>query len=57
MSASLLTGGDELWRCMHRRLSLLLFCYVLLEIIWLKFFLIWRFFRLWALLDGVGASP
>lgn len=27
--------------------------YVLLKTMWLKFLLIWRFFRLWALIDGV----
>lgn len=27
--------------------------YVILKWIWLKFMLIWRFFRLWALLDGI----
>jgi D-alanyl-lipoteichoic acid acyltransferase DltB (MBOAT superfamily) len=28
-------------------------CYVLLKMMWLKFLLIWRFFRLWALAEGV----
>lgn len=27
--------------------------YVLLKLMWLKFLVIWRFFRLWALMDGV----
>ena len=27
--------------------------YMLLQLMWLKFLLIWRFFRLWAMLDGV----
>lgn len=27
--------------------------YLLLKLMWLKFLLLWRFFRLWALLDGV----
>ena len=34
-------------------LELLLFCFVMLKMLWLKFFIIWRFFRLWALLDGI----
>jgi D-alanyl-lipoteichoic acid acyltransferase DltB (MBOAT superfamily) len=34
-------------------LELLLFCFVMLKMLWLKFFIIWRFFRLWAVLDGV----
>lgn len=34
-------------------LQLMMFCFVLLKLIWLKFLVIWRFFRLWALLDGV----
>ena len=29
--------------------------YLILKIMWLKFLLIWRFFRLWALADGVDA--
>eukprot|EP01048_Picozoa_sp_COSAG05_P021063 COSAG05_NODE_3764_length_1851_cov_1.150685_1_plen_564_part_00 len=40
----------------HTQLALLpvmCFCFVLLKAMWLKFWLIWRFFRLWALLDGV----
>jgi D-alanyl-lipoteichoic acid acyltransferase DltB (MBOAT superfamily) len=28
--------------------------YMLLKLMWLKFLLMWRFFRLWALLDGVN---
>lgn len=28
-------------------------CYLLLKIMWLKFLLIWRFFRCWAMFDGV----
>lgn len=28
-------------------------CYMLLKIMWLKFLLIWRLFRLWALADGI----
>ncbi|RYH10483.1 hypothetical protein EON65_39430 [archaeon] len=28
-------------------------CYLLLKLMWLKFLLIWRFFRAWALFDGV----
>ena len=34
-------------------LQLMMFCFVLLKLMWLKFLVIWRFFRLWALLDGV----
>eukprot|EP01052_Picozoa_sp_SAG31_P020069 SAG31_NODE_1491_length_8133_cov_8.084267_9_plen_558_part_00 len=34
-------------------LDLTLFAYIMLKLIWLKFTIIWRFFRLWALLDGV----
>ncbi len=34
-------------------LQLMMFCFVLLKLMWLKFSIIWRFFRLWALLDGV----
>lgn len=34
-------------------LQLMMFSFVLLKLIWLKFLIIWRFFRLWALLDGV----
>lgn len=30
-----------------------MFCFVLLKLMWLKFLIIWRFFRLWALLDGI----
>ncbi|CAM9151020.1 unnamed protein product [Choristocarpus tenellus] len=29
------------------------FVYVILKLMWLKFLVIWRFFRLWALCDGV----
>ena len=29
------------------------FAYMLLKLMWLKFLLIWRFFRLWALVDGM----
>ena len=29
--------------------------YLLLLVMWLKFLLIWRFFRLWALADAVAA--
>ena len=29
--------------------------YLILKIMWLKFLLIWRFFRLWAMADGVDA--
>ena len=29
--------------------------YLILKIIWLKFLLIWRLFRLWAMADGVDA--
>ena len=32
--------------------SVLIFSYLSLKLIWLKFLLIWRFFRAWALLDG-----
>jgi D-alanyl-lipoteichoic acid acyltransferase DltB (MBOAT superfamily) len=28
--------------------------YILLKLMWLKFLLLWRFFRLWSLLDGVN---
>ena len=28
--------------------------YVLLKLMWLKFLVIWRFFRLWALVDGIA---
>lgn len=28
-------------------------CYLLLKVMWMKFLLIWRFFRLWALLEGI----
>jgi len=31
----------------------MMFCFVLLKLMWLKFLIIWRFFRLWALMDGV----
>ena len=31
----------------------MMFCFVLLKLMWLKFLIIWRFFRLWALLDGI----
>jgi D-alanyl-lipoteichoic acid acyltransferase DltB (MBOAT superfamily) len=27
--------------------------YILLKLMWLKFLVMWRFFRLWALADGV----
>lgn len=30
-------------------------CYVTLKLMWLKFLIIWRAFRLWALLDGVNS--
>lgn len=29
-------------------------CYLVLKIMWMKFLLIWRFFRLWAIADGVS---
>lgn len=32
---------------------LALFAYTILLIMWLKFLVIWRLFRLWALCDGV----
>lgn len=28
-------------------------CYVLLKMMWLKFLLLWRFFRLWAMCEGI----
>ena len=31
-------------------LQLMMFCFVLLKLMWLKFLIIWRFFRLWALM-------
>lgn len=34
--------------------QLAVFSYVLLKMMWLKFLLIWRFFRLWALADGIN---
>jgi protein-cysteine N-palmitoyltransferase HHAT len=33
--------------------QLAVLCYVLLKMMWMKFLLLWRFFRLWSLLDGV----
>eukprot|EP01041_Mallomonas_annulata_P005092 gene5092-10189_t len=35
------------------RSALVAVSYLLLQMMWLKFLLIWRFFRLWALLDGM----
>ena len=32
--------------------ELVVVCYLLLKMMWLKFLLTWRFFRLWALADG-----
>eukprot|EP00605_Chrysophyceae_sp_TOSAG23-4_P002313 GSChrysophyteH1.ASY1.ANO1.2559.1 assembled CDS len=32
--------------------DLAIVCYILLKMMWLKFLLTWRFFRLWALADG-----
>ena len=32
-------------------LQLMMFCFVLLKLMWLKFLIIWRFFRLWALME------
>ena len=34
-------------------MNLLGVSYLLLLVMWLKFLLIWRFFRLWAMMDGL----
>lgn len=47
----------HLFTGLQTRLSppqLAVFSYVLLKMMWLKFLIIWRFFRLWALADGVN---
>jgi hypothetical protein len=37
-------------------LQVWVFIYANLKLIWLKFLIIWRFFRLWALADGSAAT-
>ena len=37
--------------------EMIIIAYMLLTIMWLKFLLIWRFFRLWSLLDHIESVP
>ena len=45
-------GSSQAWAGFSS-LQLLMLAYLSLKFVWLKFLVIWRFFRAWALLDGV----
>eukprot|EP01083_Nonionella_stella_P147148 463783_1 len=47
-------SGQKLWRARNLTfVQMMVNSYILINALWLKFLIMWKFFRLWALADGV----